>query len=81
MATIDLPIRLDGYPDEPIDTTEAAAAFIERHDGVFDIEGANLIEILRRADTPCAADASCRAFRQWAESSGLLSEAVADSPP
>jgi hypothetical protein len=35
MVAIDPPIRLDGYPDEPIDSTEAAAKFIERHDGVF----------------------------------------------
>jgi hypothetical protein len=41
MVAIDPPIRLDGYPNEPIDSTEAAAKFIERHDGAFDIEGNN----------------------------------------
>jgi hypothetical protein len=74
---IDPPIQLDGYPSEPIDSTEAAAKFIERHDGSFDIEGTHLIN----ADTQASAEAACQAFRQWAESSGLLSDATADSPP
>jgi len=81
MIGIDPPIQLDGYPSEPIDSTEAAAKFIERHDGAFDIEGAHLIDLLRGADTQASADAACQAFRQWAESSGLLSDATADSPP
>jgi hypothetical protein len=41
MIAIDPPIRLEGYPSELIDSTEAAAKFIERHDGAFDIEGAS----------------------------------------
>jgi hypothetical protein len=81
MIAINPTIRLGGYPNEPIDSTEAAAKFIERHDGAFDIEGTNLIDLLRRADTQASADAACQAFRQWAESSGLLSDATADSPP
>jgi hypothetical protein len=81
MVAIDPPIRLDGYPDEPIDSTEAAAKFIERHDGGFDLEGENLIGLLRRANTPASTDEACQAFRQWAESCGLLSDVVADSPP
>jgi hypothetical protein len=81
MSTIEPPIRLDGYPDEPITSTEAAAAFIERYDGAFDFEGINLIEVLRDASTPADVEAACGAFRQWAESCGLLSEAVSDSPP
>jgi hypothetical protein len=81
MVAIDPPIRLDGYPNEPIDSTEAAAKFIERHDGAFDIEGNNLIDLLRGADTQASADAACQVFRQWAESSGLLSDSTADSPP
>jgi hypothetical protein len=78
MATIEPPIRLDGYPDEVIDSTEAAAAFIERHDSAFDFEGVNVIELLRHADTPADAESACRAFRQWAEGCGLLSEAVSE---
>ncbi len=70
MVAIDPPIRLDGYPDEPIDSTEAAAKFIERHDGGFDLEGENLIGLLRRANTPASTDEACQAFRQWAESCG-----------
>jgi hypothetical protein len=81
MAVIDPPIKLDGYPDEPINSTEAAANFIESHDGGFDLEGAHLISLLRNANTPALADEACQAFRQWAESCGLLSDAVADSPP
>jgi hypothetical protein len=81
MAMINPPTQLDGYPDEPIDSTEAAAAFIERHDDAFDFEGINLMEALRHADTASDAEVACRAFRQWAESCGLLSEAVSDSPP
>ena len=81
MIAIDPPIQLDGYPSEPIDSTEAAAKFIERHDGAFDIEGTNLIGLLRGADTQASADVACQAFRQWAENSGLLSDATADSPP
>ena len=81
MIAIDPPIRLDGYSSEPIDSTEAAAKFIERHDGAFDIEGTNLIGLLRGADTQASADVACQAFRQWAENSGLLSDATADSPP
>jgi hypothetical protein len=53
---------LDGYPKEPIDSTEAAAKFIERHDGAFDIEGTNLIDLLRGADTQASADAACKHF-------------------
>ena len=56
MATIEPPIRLDGYPDEVINSTEAAAAFIERHDGAFDFEGVNLIELLRHADSSTDAE-------------------------
>jgi hypothetical protein len=81
VATIDPPIRLDGYPDELIDSTEAAASFIERHDDTFDFEGVNLVDVLRHADTPAATESACLAFRQWAEGCGLLSEAAADSPP
>jgi hypothetical protein len=81
MAAIEPPIRLDGYPDEFIDSTEAAAAFIERHDGAFDFEGVNLIGLLRHADTPADTESACQAFRQWAESCGLLSEAASASPP
>jgi hypothetical protein len=81
MIAIDPPIRLEDYPSELIDSTEAAARFIERHDGAFDIEGANLIDLLRGADTQASADVACQAFRQWAEISGLLSDATADSPP
>jgi hypothetical protein len=80
MATIDPPIQLNGYPDEPIASTEAAANFIEHHDGVFDFEGVSLIDLLRRADTPASAEEAYQAFRQWAESCGLLSDAIADSP-
>jgi len=58
-----------------------AAKFIERHDGGFDLEGENLRGLLRRANTPASADEACQAFRQWAESCGLLSDAVVDSPP
>jgi hypothetical protein len=74
MIAIDPPIKLDGYPSEPIDSTEAAAKFIERHDGAFDIEGTHLVDLLRGADTQVSAEAACQAFRQWAESSGLLSD-------
>jgi hypothetical protein len=81
MVAIDPAIKLDGYPDEPIDSTEAAAKFIERHGGGFDLEGESLIGLLRRANTPASADEACQAFRQWAESCGLWSDAVADSPP
>ena len=81
MVAIDPPMQLDGYPSEPIDSTEAAAKFIERHNGAFDIEGTNLINMLRGAETQASADAACQAFRQWAESCGLLSDAAADSPP
>jgi hypothetical protein len=80
MPAIDPPILLDGYPNEPINSTEAAAKFIERHDGGFDIEGTNLVDVLRRADTQASGDAACQAFRQWAENCGLLSDATADSP-
>jgi hypothetical protein len=86
MIAIEPPIQLDGYPSEPIDSTEAAAKFaaakfIERHDGAFDIEGTHLIDLLRGADTQASAETACQAFRQWAESSGLLSDATVDSPP
>jgi hypothetical protein len=81
MATISPSIQLNDYPDGPIDSTEAAAEFIERHDGAFDFEGENLAGLLRRANTPASIDEACEAFRQWAESCGLLSDAVSDSPP
>jgi hypothetical protein len=81
MVAIDPPIKLDGYPNEPIDSTEAAAKFIERHDGGLDFEGENLIGLLRRANTPGSVDEARQAFWQWAESSGLVSDAAADSPP
>jgi hypothetical protein len=67
MVAIDPPIRLNGYPDEPIDSTEAAAEFIERHDGPFDVEGTDLIALLRGAETQASADAACQVFRQWAD--------------
>ena len=81
MATIEPPITLDGYPNELIDSTEAAAAFIERHDAAFDFEGVNVIELLRHAESPADVELACNAFRQWAEGCGLLSEAMSDLPP
>jgi hypothetical protein len=79
MTAIHPAIRLDGYPDELIDSTEAAARFIENHDGSrYDLEAAALIQLLRSADTPESGDAATEAFRDWAESVGLLSSVTTD---
>jgi hypothetical protein len=77
MVAIDPPIRLNGYPDEPIDSTEAAAEFIERHDGPFDVEGTDLIALLRGAETKPQQMRRVRYF----DNGPILSDATADSPP
>ena len=57
MPPIQSPIRLAGNPPEVIDSTEAAARFMERRDGdALDIEAANLLRLLRDANTAESAD-------------------------
>jgi hypothetical protein len=74
MAAIHPAIPLDGYPDELIDSTEAAIRFIERYDGdKYDLEATALTQLLRSVETPESAHAATEAFRDWAESLGLLS--------
>ena len=79
MTAIHPVIEVNGVPGESIASTEAAADFIERHvAGTFDIEAATLIELLRSANTPELADDAGQAFRDWAESVGLLTEPSPD---
>jgi hypothetical protein len=77
MPMIDPPIRLGSNPPELIDSTEAAANFMERRDGdAFDVEAAVVIRLLREANTPQATIAASEAFRDWADGLGLLDEAT-----
>jgi hypothetical protein len=78
MAMINPPIRLASAPPEVIDSTEAAARFMERRDGeAFDIEAAMIIKLLREANTDEATTAASEAFRDWADGLGLLDEPIA----
>ncbi len=66
--------------EEVVDSTEAAANFMERRDGdAFDIEAAIVIRLLREAETPQAIAAASEAFRDWADGLGLLDEATPDA--
>jgi hypothetical protein len=80
MPMIDPPIRLAVSPPEVIGSTEAAADFIESRDGdAFDIEAAIVIRLLREANTPQTVAAASEAFRDWADSIGLLNEPTPDA--
>jgi hypothetical protein len=72
MAAIQPAMRLNGYPDELIDSTDAALRFIEHYDGgSYDLEATALIELLRSTDTPELADAPGEVFRDWAEGAAV----------
>lgn len=80
MPPIQSPIRLAGNPPEVIDSTEAAARFMERRDGdALDIEAGNLLRLLRDANTAESADEAILAFRDWVDGLGLLDEPIVDA--
>jgi hypothetical protein len=80
MPRIDPPVRLAVNPPEVIDSTEAAAAFMERQDGdAFDVEAAMLIQLLREANSPQTVEAASEAFRDWADGLGFLDEPTPDA--
>jgi hypothetical protein len=75
MPMISPPIRPGSAPPEVVDSTEAAARFMERRDGeAYDIEAAMIIKLLREANTPEATAAASKTFRDWADGLGLLDE-------
>jgi hypothetical protein len=75
MPPIQSPIRLAGNPPEVIDSTEAAARFMD----ALDIEAANLLRLLRDANTAESADEAILAFRDWVDGLGLLDEPIVDA--
>jgi hypothetical protein len=80
MPLIDPPICLAGNPPEVIDSTEAAASFMERRDGdAFDVEAAVMIRLLREANMPKAIAEASEAFRDWADGLGFLNEPTPDA--
>jgi hypothetical protein len=80
MPMIDPPINLASDPPEAIDSTEAAARFMERRDGdAFDVEAAMVMQLLREADTPEKVAIASEAFRDWADGLGFLSEPTPDT--
>jgi hypothetical protein len=53
---------------------------MERRDGdALDIEAANLLRLLRDANTAESADEAILAFRDWVDGLGLLDEPIVDA--
>jgi hypothetical protein len=67
------PVPVITDPEHPISSLEAAATYVEQHcQGHLDVEATNLVRQLTDATTASDAKAAAEAFRDWAESAGLL---------